>query len=143
MSTPSTTILATTAVARLGEFLAAHERAGARAWAQIIQAAEDAPTHPTAIVPTARAWMQAHPDDEIRTLQATVHTDGSIVGLWAPGPRRITQMRQSYVRLNDSRQDFAGLAVRHATEDTLITTAARTDGAYGVIVYTVSTVSTH
>lgn len=66
---------------------------------------------------TLRAWMTAHHDAPIDTLQATIRvvnedgTRGDIVveKLWAPGSRRVDATRAATVLLNGSRRDYAGV----------------------------------
>lgn len=74
---------------------------------------------------TMRAWMEAHHDARIQTLQATVSMDatGENVGIhwmWQPGERTVSATRAGSVTLGESSRDYAGCRVIAASDESLV-----------------------
>jgi hypothetical protein len=64
---------------------------------------------------TMRAWMQAHEGGYVDTLQV-----GYKQRAWNPGMRRVSVVRPSYVMLDESRRDYAGMVVVASSPNALI-----------------------
>ena len=103
----------------------------ARAWDSVMRDVLNLPA-----TGTARAWMQAHNGDSVRTLQATVHASGDVYSVWTPGARTVDASRAGSVQLDGSARDYSGLRVVSATPDTLIAVTTWGDDARQVCVYT-------
>lgn len=72
---------------------------------------------------TMRAWFESHNGKPVNTLQLIVwgiDTDTPRPSFWQPGARTVDTSRATYVTLDGSRRDFAGMSVVHASPDTLI-----------------------
>lgn len=84
-------------------------------WVDALQQALAAPSGGT-----LKAWMQAHEDQKIETLQVTLRLiDAEVDSLsdaWSPGPRLVDASRAASVRLNGSTRDYAGVTTMAATE---------------------------
>ena len=61
---------------------------------------------------SARRWMESHDGAQVNTLQAGRHP-------WAPGAREVDASRATYVKMDGSRRDYAGLRVISASESAL------------------------
>lgn len=58
-----------------------------------------------------KEWMKAHHGKAVHTCQRDKRT-----GLtWTPGPRTVDASRATYVTLNGSRRDYAGMKVLEKT----------------------------
>lgn len=65
-----------------------------------------------------KSWMKSNDGANcVTTLQAAVK-DGKVTQLWAPGPRKVDASRSTYVRLDNSRRDYAGMKCIKATSTT-------------------------
>jgi hypothetical protein len=121
------------AIAHVLAFLSARaDNAGARAWDTVVRDAAYAGARGT-----MRAWMEAHTGQDVRTLQANVHTSGDVYSVWTPGGRTVSAVRPGSVRLGESTRDYAGCRVLAATDATLIIATDRVNDAQQVAVYTV------
>lgn len=65
-----------------------------------------------------KSWMQANEGaNGVTTLQATFSGD-EVVKLWGPGIRAVDASHATYVLLNGSRRDYAGMKCIKATSTT-------------------------
>ena len=63
-----------------------------------------------------KAWMESHHGERVYTHQRDKRT-GTI---WEPGPRTVDATRATYVTLDGSRRDYAGMKVIEKTTGQLI-----------------------
>lgn len=75
---------------------------------------------------TMRDWFRAHHTNLVETLQL------GRLGVWRPGERRVDASRASFVRMDDSRRDYAGLRVVRLSDDALL---VADDGDGEVVLY--------
>lgn len=64
---------------------------------------------------TLKTWMTERNGQTVSTLQ----TDKRTGRTWQPGARMVDATRATYVTLDGSRRDYAGLRVQHSTAHTL------------------------
>lgn len=90
---------------------------------------------------TLKAWMQAHHDEPIDTLQTTIRVARDGQGViepgrpWAPGSRRVDAARATRVVLNGSEREYAGVTTFLVTERGYIGFAKWGDDAVQMLVY--------
>lgn len=102
--------MTTTPIERILDRLAEIERPVARMWEGVL-VAEDLSPSPLAM----RKFVENH--DMLETLQVTFDHDGKITQIWAPGPREVDASHATYVKLDDSRRDYAGIVhIAHSDE---------------------------
>ncbi len=93
----------------IGRYPGDAEQALVNRWRQIAAGAEESGT--------MKAWMQKHDGDTVETFQY----DQSLGKVWRPGPRAVdASTRSTYVALNGSRRDYAGMHHLGSNSDTLI-----------------------
>lgn len=100
---------------------------------------------------TLRAWMQAHLGQDVHLLQANVYSGvvnedlasaelsqyRRIRSLWAPGPRRVEEVRAGCVIQDGSRRDFAGVVTLRSSDTHYIGFAKWGDDAVQMLAYCV------
>ena len=64
---------------------------------------------------TLKKWMMEHNGQTVSTLQTDKHNGRT----WQPGARMVDATRATYVTLDGSRRDYAGMRVQHNTAHTL------------------------
>jgi hypothetical protein len=79
---------------------------------------------------TMRDWFRAHHTNLVETLQL------GRFGVWRPGVRRVDASRASFVCMDDSRRDYAGLRVVRLSDEALL--VANDDDGGEVILYAVA-----
>lgn len=66
---------------------------------------------------TFKRWMQEHHGATVETVQLDTKRGTT----WEPGPRVIdAETRASYVLLDGSRRDYAGMKVERSTDDSIV-----------------------
>lgn len=68
-----------------------------------------------------REWLTSHDGMRVHTIQ------GNVRSVWAPMDRTVDASRATYVRLEGSRRDYAGMSVKHHTESVLVTVDSSSD----------------
>ena len=84
-------------------------------WLKVLTALMD---YDGAGVISLKSWMVSNDSANcVTTLQATVK-DGMVTRLWGPGPRKVNASHATYVQLDGSRRDYAGMNCIKATATT-------------------------
>lgn len=87
------------------------QRDGLAAWGDTLATAEREGSRES-----LKVWMTRHQGALVETAQLTVTDTGMLVRVWAPGARAV-KAGATFVRLDDSRRDYAGMHAEHSTAD--------------------------
>lgn len=105
--------MTTSPIERVLDRLATVERPIARMWERVISS-DDLSTTPMSM----KNFVENH--DMLETLQVKFDDTGKIIELWAPGPREVDASHASYVKLDGSRRDYAGVVHMAHNDETWI-----------------------